>query len=126
MSSVNVDVIFEPSELKAYSRNEAVMKLIIKNADASRYFWCEADVAVNSPLSLAPDTELGLGKMRIGILKPGAAIEKSIKVFTRPNNFPDEYGMKVTVFLYDEGGVIAERDDKMITIPCIEQKVSQA
>jgi hypothetical protein len=125
MSSVTTDVIFEPDALKAYIRNEAAMKLKLKNTDQARSFWCEADVSVNSPLSLAPDTELGIGKMRVGILKPGSSIEKSIKLYTRPNNFPDQYGIKITVFLYDEDGAIAEREDKLITIPCIEQRVSQ-
>ncbi len=125
MSSVTIDVIFEPSTLRAYIRNEAAMKLNLKNADQARSFWCEADVSVNSPLSLAPDTELGLGKMRMGILKPGASLDKSVKLYTRPNNFPDQYGLKITVFLYDEDGAIAEREDKLITIPCIEQKVSK-
>ena len=124
MSSVIIDAVFEPSSLKAYNRNETSMTLKFKNTDQSKYLWCECDVSVNSPLSLAPDTELGVGKVRVGLLKPGAGLEKSIKLYTRPNNFPDEYGLKITAFLYDEDGAISERQDKMITILCIEQKVA--
>ena len=118
----NIDLVarFEPEMLRARSKNEAYLILTLKNADQSRAFWCECDVSVKPPLSLAHDGELNVARARVGILKPGKSIDKKIRLFTRPNNFPDEYPLGITAYIYDEDGAIYERLEKKEAIACRE------
>jgi hypothetical protein len=119
MEGINLSVTFEPEQLRAYSRNENEMKLKFENSGTGTY-WCECEVAVESPLSLAHDKEMNAARTRVGILKPGSTLEKRIKLYTRPNNFPDDYKVKVTSFLYDGEGVIAERSESETLVKCEE------
>lgn len=118
MAVVRIAASFAPQILKAYNRNEATMNLSFENADGDKSYWCECEIAIKSPLSFAPDRELGAGKMRIGIIQPGKSREKQIKLFTRPNNFPDSYAIGITAFVYDEDGAIAERLEQQESIAC--------
>lgn len=118
MPITNVSIRFEPEKLKANARNEATLVLGVENTDEGKDYWCESDVAVKPPLSLAHDIELNMGHARIGILKPKGALEKKIKIYTRPNNFPDTYTVNVTTYIYDEEGVIAERVESKGIVPC--------
>ncbi|MEM0201839.1 MAG: hypothetical protein QXR73_01530 [Candidatus Micrarchaeaceae archaeon] len=118
MPITNISVKFEPEKLKANARNESMLILVVENMDESKDYWCESEVSVKPPLSLAHDIELNMGKMRVGILKPKGKLEKKIRIYTRPNNFPDTYNVNITTYVYDEEGVIAERVESKGTIPC--------
>lgn len=118
MPVIKVETRFEPATLKANRRNEAVMYLSVSADDSQKDYWCQCDILVNLPLSLAHDKELNAGRTMIGILKPGRKIEKQIKLYTRPNNFPDSYQINITAYLYDEDGAIAERLVKDESIQC--------
>ena len=120
MATVSINSKIEPDTLKARVNNEAVMHLSLKNEDPEKTYWCECEIKVSPPLSLAHDKELNAGRTRIGILKPNASLEKPIKLYTRPNNFPDEYKFIVTAYVYDEDGAIAERVEKPESIRCVE------
>jgi hypothetical protein len=120
MTIIKVSTRFEPLSLRANQRNEAMMYLSITSEDADKDYWCECDILVSPPLSLAPDKELNNGRTRIGILKPKSKIEKQIKLYTRPNNFPDAYPISITAYAYDEEGVIAERVAQDNNIMCEE------
>ena len=119
MPITNISVRFDPEKLKANARNEAMLVLGIENTDSSKNYWCESEVSVKPPLSLAHDIELNMGKTRVGILKPLGKLEKKIKIYTRPNNFPDTYTVNITTYVYDEEGVIAERIESKASIPCV-------
>lgn len=121
MGDIDLSIAFEPEQFKAYTRNENEMKLKFNNM-GSGTFWCECEINVASPLSLASDKELNSARTRVGILKSGSALEKRVKLYTRPNNFPDDYKVKITSFLYDEDGAIAERKESEATIKCEEAK----
>ena len=118
MPIASISMRSEPAVLKAYARNEASMHIMLKNTDPVKTYWCECDVAVKAPLSLAHDKELGIGRSRIGILKPGGEREKELRLYTTPNNFPDEYTLTVTAYLYDEDGAIAERTEQAGSVKC--------
>ena len=118
MPIVSIGMRFEPTILKAYARNEASMHITVKNTDATKTYWCECDVSVKAPLSLAHDKELNIGRSRIGILKPGGEREKELRIYTNPNNFPDEYALTVTAYVYDEDGAIAERTEQPGSVKC--------
>jgi len=109
MPAVKIETRFEPGSLKVNKRGETTMHLSVSTEDSHKTYWCECDINVKSPLSLAHDKELDLGRTRIGILKGKQKIEKQIKLFTRPNSYADTYPVSITAYLYDEDGAIAER-----------------
>ncbi|MGD0729215.1 MAG: hypothetical protein ABR981_04020 [Candidatus Micrarchaeaceae archaeon] len=117
MATSKLETKFEPAVLKANKRNETTMHLSLASGD-QKVYWCECDILVSPPLSLAHDKELNIGRTRIGILKPNKKIDKQIKLYTMPNNFPDFYQINITVYLYDEDGVIAERVEQSESIKC--------
>ncbi|MGC8651760.1 MAG: hypothetical protein ACP5UH_00705 [Candidatus Micrarchaeia archaeon] len=120
MGAIKITSQVEPPILKAYSKNEALLRLSFENEDSSKLLWCESEVHVSSPLSLAPDTELSIGKTRIGILKPHSRIDKQVKLYTMANNFPDDYKFSIVLYAYDEEGAIAERAEHTNTVRCVE------
>jgi hypothetical protein len=121
---VEIEVAFNPSKLRAFAKNEAQMSIVLKNLDAEKTYWSECEVVLAPPLSLSHDSELNMGRTRIGILKPTGTASKQVKLYTRPNNYPDNYNLAVTAYVYDEDGAIAERVEKKIEIQCItEEKV---
>ncbi|MGC8670019.1 MAG: hypothetical protein ACP5TL_02610 [Candidatus Micrarchaeia archaeon] len=122
MSIIEIDAHVEPTTLKAYSKNEAILKVNFKNADGERHLWCESEVHVENPLSLAPDRNLQAGKTRIGILHPKSSIEKQVRVYTLPNNFPDDYKYNIITYVYDEEGAIVERVEYSNTVKCVDGK----
>jgi hypothetical protein len=118
MAKVQVTVRFDPQTLKAYNRNEATMYLAFENVDGSKQYWCECEIAVKSPLSLAGDKELDAGRTRVGVVKPNETKSKQVKLYTRPNNFPDSYNVGITTYVYDDDGTIAERLEQTENIAC--------
>lgn len=118
MTIPKLETRFEPAVLKANKKNEATLHLTVISDGNSGNYWCECDISVMTPLSLAPDKELEAGRTRVGILRPNKKIEKQIKLYTRPNNFPDNYPVKITVYIYDEDGAIAERFEQSDIIKC--------
>ncbi len=119
MDKVEVKVNFEPNILKADSKNEIVATLSYTNKDSEKLFWCESDLVVKSPLTLARDISLSSGRARVGILKPNSGIEKKIKIYTLPNNLPDSYEVNITTYVYDEEAVISERIEQKEYLECV-------
>ncbi len=118
VARVEISLKFEPGELKAYAKTEVFLILTLKNTDGKATYWCECDVTVKPPLSLAHDKELNTGRSKVGILMPNGSLSKRIRLYTMPNNFPDDYQVAVTSFIYDADGAIAEREEKKDTLPC--------
>ena len=103
--------------LKAYSKNEAMLHINVTSQN-DQVLWCESEISVNSPLSLSFDSELARGKVRIGLLDPSQTVSKKINIYTRPNNFPDEYEVNLLFFIYDKDGAIFERIEQKVPIVC--------
>ncbi len=122
MTSTIVSVNIEPSTLKAYSKNEAVLNITVTSQN-DQVLWCESEISVNSPLSLSFDSELARGKVRVGIVEPNQTISKKINIYTRPNNFPDEYEVSLLFFIYDRDGAIFERIEQKVPVVCQEAQV---
>ncbi|MCL4403432.1 MAG: hypothetical protein M1500_01720 [Candidatus Marsarchaeota archaeon] len=120
MVDINVDV--DPPVMKAFARNEASVSLSFKN-DSDALYWCECEVKVAPPLTLARGRDLKNGLTKVGIIKPNGSAEKKIKVYTSGNSFPDTYEVNVTAFLYDETGSIAQRVDHKFGIECRESQL---
>ncbi|MCL5100053.1 MAG: DUF4981 domain-containing protein [Candidatus Marsarchaeota archaeon] len=122
MGLINVSASFEPKELKAYSKNEAVMTLRLENTDPGKTYWCECDVKVDRPLSLEHDGELLQGRTRVGILPPHGTKEKQIRLYTGTNSVPDEYVLNITAYAYDEDGAVSDRMESRSILQCVEAK----
>jgi len=118
MATVEFKASFEPGTLKAFAKNALKMKIDFSNTDKEHSYWCESDILAKAPLSLAHDMPLENGRIRIGILKPMASISKVVNLYTLPNNFPDNYSVKFTVYVYDDEGAIHERFDESSSIEC--------
>lgn len=121
MTNLSIKTILEPSALKAYSRNEASLSLEILNQN-KQVLWCESEINVTSPLSLAFDYELNRGFVRIGIMESNKIKKKKVNLYTRPNNFPDDYKLNILFFVYDSDGVIFERIEHQVIVPCKEKE----
>ncbi len=121
MGNIEIDVSFVPEKLKAFTKNEVQMNIAVKNSGTEIY-WSECDVVLSSPLSLSHDSELNSGRTRIGILKPGQALNRQVKLYTRPNNYPDDYKFSIIAYLYDGDGAVAERLEKKLSIPCAAEE----
>jgi len=119
LGNIGIESRVEPNVLRAYFKNEALLSMIFENK-YDKILWCESEIHVENPLSLAPDKELGVGKTRIGLLKPSEKKEKVVKIYTRPNNFPDDYKFTIVLYAYDEDGAIEERAEYSNTIKCVE------
>ncbi len=125
MGDIEVDVGFVPEKLKAFTKNVLQMDISVKNSGTETY-WGECDVVLASPLSLSHDSELNMGRTRIGILKPGHSLNKQVKIYTRPNNYPDDYKFSIIAYVYDGEGAIAERIERKLSIQCaVEEKPMQ-
>ena len=116
---VDISVNVDPPVLKAFMRNEASVSLSFRN-DGDSIYWCECEVRVAPPLTLAHDRDLKNGLTKVGMLRPNGTAEKKIKVYTSSNSFPDTYEVGVTAFLYDETGSIAQRVEHKFGIECAE------
>lgn len=121
MANVDISVQFEPKTLKAYSRNTAQMDITVSNTTDNTY-WSECEIHLQSPLSLAMDSELNSARTRIGILKPNSGAKKAVNLYTRPQNYPDEYPLTIVVYIYDGDGAIAERMEKKVAIHCAAEE----
>jgi hypothetical protein len=122
VQNVDIKVELTPSSLKAFARNEAQLNIVFTSQNATNIYWSECEVVVKPPLSLAHDSEMNLGRTRMGLLKPLGSVSKSVKLYTRPSNYPDEYAFSIIAYLYDDDGAIAERVEKSVTIPCIAEE----
>jgi hypothetical protein len=120
MGRFEIKIDFEPKKLKAYSKNEAFMRVSVISNDENTY-WCECDVMLSPPLSLSHDSELTTGRTRMGILKPSGTLSKPVRIYTKPNNFPDNYNVNVIAYIYDNDGAIAERVESRASVVCEEE-----
>ncbi|MCL4372333.1 hypothetical protein M1373_03380 [Candidatus Marsarchaeota archaeon] len=120
MGDMQLEASFEPESLKAFSKNEVTMEVSVENTEDSNLYWGECEISTKPPLSLAHDMQLDTGRMRIGILRPNSKIKKPVKLYTLPNNFPEEYPIKIIVYLYDVDGAIHKRLELNKSISCIQ------
>ncbi len=116
--AIKVDTRLEPVSLKANTIDEASLMLCVSAENDQRTYWCECDIKVKPPISLAHDRQMSEGRTRIGILNPGKRIERKVKVFTRRSSTPDDYPVSIVTYFYDEEGVIAERVEQKETVKC--------
>ncbi len=113
-------VKLHPETVYARMQNDVSLILRVENKGETR--WVEADVHLPEKLSLAPDTHLRKGRMRVGIVETGEALEKTVKIYATAYTDAQLYCCKVTVFTYDRDGVIDNRIEVPFSLKCEEQK----
>lgn len=111
-----------PKMIYARMHNEVSLVLRVENQGNAR--WVEAEVHVPEKLSLASDTGLHKGRMRVGIVENDESLEKTVKIYASAYTDAQEYPCTLTVFTYDKDGVIDERIDVQFTLKAEEQKPS--
>lgn len=111
-----------PQTIYARIHNDISLILRIENSRETR--WVEADVSVPEKLSLAPDTVLLKGRMRVGIIENNEALEKSVRIYANEYTDAQLYVCKITIFTYDKDGVIDQRVELPLDLRCEEQKPS--
>jgi hypothetical protein len=117
MEDFDVKVGFNPRILESGSRNEVVMDISVRSQDQKPY-WCECDIKVSPPVSLAHDKDLPIGRTRIGIVTSVHALTKQVKIYTSQDVVNGDYQITLTVYMYDEDGAISARKEINETIRC--------
>jgi hypothetical protein len=115
MPVAKIETRFNPESIKLNKRGETTMYLTVTSED-QKVYWCECDIVVSPPMSLAHDKELNIGRTRVGILSPKKKIEKQIKLFSQSANIITYHPINITTYLYDEDGAIAERFEQSESI----------
>jgi hypothetical protein len=119
MADIKTDISIAPERLTAAEFNEADMKFSVENVGEGVY-WVECMIEVQQPLSLAPDRILTIGKTLVGIIGQGHKREKRQKLYASKNLKPGSYNLKLTFYMYDEDGVIADRKEHLKEIECVD------
>jgi hypothetical protein len=121
MPILEIKIENSPEKLVAFRRNEinCVAKFSISEANGN--YWVEALVEVDHPLSLAPDRQLKLGKINVGIFNGSSHKEKRFKIFSNNDIYPDTFSLKVTALIYDEDGAVADRKEIKHEIVCSDE-----
>ncbi len=117
MVDIEVGAQLVPEKFKALQFNEAELHLDVVSKDPNPY-WVECAVEVQFPLSLAPDKNVPVGRTLIGIFSSGTKREKRVKIFTGSNAQPSTYHIKVTFYVYDADGAIADRKEVQKEVEC--------
>ncbi len=117
MSDITIAASFDPATIKAHTSTSVLMNLVLKSS-ASSYYWCECDIEVEQPLSLAPHKELTKGRQRIGIIKPSASVSKRVNIYSDYTNFQSSYLVKITAYMYGEDGTISDRIEMSAQLLC--------
>ena len=119
MAEINATFEVTPEKIKAFTFNELNLDVSISTTDSEKY-WLEAVFEVPYPLSLAPDKNLTAGKILLGILDKDSKKGKKVKIFAANDVYPNTYKVKMTLFIYDKEGVIAERKEYSKELECGE------
>ncbi|MBI4399789.1 hypothetical protein HY570_03485 [Candidatus Micrarchaeota archaeon] len=98
-------------------RNEVEMAVEIENL-TSEASWAECDVIVPPSLSLAPDKELGKGRLRIGIINPKEIRTGKCKIYAGAKSYPDVYIVKLVAYGFGRDGAIVGREEKRVDLRC--------
>lgn len=118
MSNIKISTTFNPTIIKANTMSEVSMNLIIKSSDEDTIYWCESDIEIEEPLSLAPHKRLSKGRRRIGIIRSHSEISQKVNIYSDSTNFPNGYNIKIITYVYGVDGTIVERIETPTTLTC--------
>ncbi len=114
---IGLKVRTHPNIIFAYSANHAEVILRVENR-GKEPVWCEADIKVPEKLSLSPTSELGRGRVRLGIVTKKEYLEKAVRIFANNYTNPQVYRVTLTLYIFSKDGVIETRLEKHVDIRC--------
>jgi len=118
---VNLSLRCHPDVLFGYSSSHVEVIVRVEN-DGDHPVWSEADVSVADHVSLAPNTELRKGRVRVGIVEKKQFLEKAVRVYSNTYTNPQMYRCNVTLYTFNKDGVIESRLEKTMDIRCEMKK----
>ncbi len=114
---IGLKVRTHPNVIFAYSSNYTEVILRVENR-GKEPVWCEADIKVPEKLSLSPTSELGRGRVRLGIITKKEYLEKAIRVFGNNYTNPQVYRVSAIIYVFNKDGVIETRLEKHVDVRC--------
>jgi hypothetical protein len=120
MADIEAVINVIPERLKALAFNEADVHISLENKGENIY-WIECVAEIPHPISFAPDRKLYMAKTLIGILEKKGTKDKRIKLFTDHAVTPGSYNIKLTFYVYDGDGAIADRIEIYKNIECASE-----
>jgi len=106
----SISTKFFPIRLSAYKKDSVELSIEVENqlSDAA---WVECDVSIPEVLSLAPNRELAMGRLRIGIVGAKQIGTGRCKIYSGAKTYPDMYQINIRVYGYGRNGdVLAKKD----------------
>ncbi len=125
MGNIEVRVRLEPPSIRPNIDREVAMSIELESKSESEPYWCECDVEVEPPLSLAPHKDLESGRKRLGIIKPKSGLSQRINIYADITSFPNNYTIKLITYVYDADGAISERLETLSELRCGDESTMQ-
>ncbi|MBU0532128.1 hypothetical protein KKB44_01410 [Candidatus Micrarchaeota archaeon] len=118
---VNLSLRIHPDVLFAYSSTYVEVIIRVENP-GDHAVWAEADISVPDHISLAPNTELRKGRVRVGIIDGKQFLEKAVRVYSNTYTNPQMYHCAITLYIFNKDGIIDSRMEKSSDIRCEMKK----
>lgn len=112
---IKLGIRTHPDVLFAYIKNHVELIMRVENREKETV-WVETEVKVPDKLSLGPNSELGRGRVRIGIIEKKEYIEKSVRVYADNYTVPQVYRGTVILYAFNKNGIIHDRIEKPFDI----------
>lgn len=114
---VKLSIRSHPEVLFGFSSNHVELVLRVENHD-KHPVWAEADVKVPERISLSPNTHLGKGRLRVGIIGKGEFLEKAVRLYGNSLTNPQMYQCGITLYAFNKDGIIDSRLEKSFNLRC--------
>ncbi|MBD3210385.1 hypothetical protein GF318_03315 [Candidatus Micrarchaeota archaeon] len=114
---VNLSLRYHPDVLFGYSSSHVQLIIRVENS-GEHPVWSEADISIPEHVSLAPNTELRKGRVRVGIVEGKEFLEKAVRVYANAYTNPQMYRCNVTLYTFNKNGIIESRMEKSVDIRC--------
>jgi hypothetical protein len=106
-----------PESIPAYP-GKSVDLIVDVSTGNEHPLWLEAEVRLESGLSLQQHRSVREGRFRLGICDGRDSISRPITLYAEHNVKPHLYKCHVTVLAYDRKGKIAGRSDGHTLVKC--------
>ena len=106
-----------PESIPAYPGN-AIDAIIDAESSRENPIWLEAEITLESGLTLKEHGNVSAGRFRIGICDGRSGCSKPIKVYAAHNVRPHLYKCHISVFAFNAKGESIGRVDEHTLIKC--------
>ncbi|MBD3397765.1 hypothetical protein GF412_01395 [Candidatus Micrarchaeota archaeon] len=106
-----------PESIPAYP-GKTIDLIVDANSSTENPSWLEAEITLESGLSLKPNRSVRAGRFRVGICEGRESCSKPIKIYTEHNVRSHLYKCHVSVFAFNKKGELNGRIDEHTLIKC--------